>query len=503
MYIMPPEQSTEFGERKYSAKLKKFNSERNLFFTNLYNGDSGHSYNINNNNYFNYNKNNNSSVTSAAMTAALAPNEKPLSRVERTKSFLKNGLMKKWKSSKELFMPSHSKSTTTTATAAIAVSQNSTDPTNKQCRENNKQNFINEKLLDNLDEFERNFLLSAGRKILVKELRKNFEKPNGNPVPRTNTSQSLSTGVTHVTQNRSITTSDIVNTGLSASEKSKILANELQNFINADNNNGPKKVILSRHSFYNTYRTEYLASHNNHYSSNVSLNYYGNGNSISDKTLTKTFNKYNNFIKSSSTINLSTIPMVNSGTAPETATVAIQTTPLSSSISANNKRNMNKNLNTINNVQMNDKLCNLKHVCSLNSLNTTMTYDSLDHYPNDTQSLIIPNTTFNLHDKDDDENVQNANINTDIDCTSADLYKIYVENNQKYNRNDYFNNNSNDIVNNNVKLRKCNSVNQIDLDLLKNELDDYIDIKWRSTNFSNGFIAQRRYHFNSQYKKVR
>lgn len=53
-----------------------------------------------------------------------------------------------------------------------------------------------------------------------------------------------------------------------------------------------------------------------------------------------------------------------------------------------------------------------------------------------------------------------------------------------------------------TKVRKSYSINQIDLSLLKNELDEYIDRELRLTNFGKNTLAQRRYQFENGLQKV-
>lgn len=596
LYIMPPESNNEL-DKKCTTKLKKFNSERNLFLTNLYNNDinmpngnnnSNQLNNHNNNNNSNYNFNHKQWNTKKQIENDQTQSTigKPMSRVERTKSFLKNGFMKRWKSSKELFTSSSSSSSSPSPSSAAGengqrIKSNGRSHVKDSQKKLSDKQYMNEKLLDNLDEFERNFLLSAGKKILVKELRKNFEKPNSSQMSDGTTGIPVPNGYDKNNKGQyssAIYLNGAVRDDLPTAEKSKILANELQNFIDMERD---RKSTLSRHSFYNTYRNEYLVTDNKHYSSNLSLNNCGN--SICDKTLTKAFNKYNNFIKSSSSINLSTI---------------VTTPPVPTWINCNgNKNNQNSNNNcggdnsdkknfisekshkandnthkdSINNkndsrrwsITSNDFLCgNLKHAFSINSLNSAAKmYETFDNkrmanYANDTQSMIVTNSEFhknrsmngvtslkNIRDErnmgDDDEksdgenddnvnnNHNNGNRNVDADdddvSRNIELYKIYVQcnnnkNNNKYNGR-YYNSLGTSTINlhdtninsknnqqisqiQNGKLRKCNSVNQIDLDLLKNELDDYIDLKWRSTIFNSGIRSQRRYHFN-YFKKVR
>lgn len=62
---------------------------------------------------------------------------------------------------------------------------------------------------------------------------------------------------------------------------------------------------------------------------------------------------------------------------------------------------------------------------------------------------------------------------------------------------------ANDGNNNTAKkIRKCYSITQVDLDLLKNELDEYIHRELRATNYGQITLAQRRYQFESNLEKV-
>lgn len=248
---------------------------------------------------------------------------KPLSRIERTKSFLKASLIKKWKSSKELF------------TKPLSSFGNNDNHATKAARKTAEQaaragNYFNEKSLDNLDEFERNFLLSAGRKILVRELRKNFEKPapannvyetyramddfSYAPRPAANSTPTIKPSSHTRTPSKTKIYSDAC---VQTSGDSKDYKDEpTYEIISAwETDIGRKRVpIQSRHSFYNTYRNEYCTSENNHYDSNLSLISCGITTNT-EKTLERTISKYRNSIKSSSAVDLSSISTVVLNTA--------------------------------------------------------------------------------------------------------------------------------------------------------------------------------------------
>ncbi|GAB0095636.1 hypothetical protein DMENIID0001_110380 [Sergentomyia squamirostris] len=140
MYIVP-DQSAEI-DRVLSTKIKKFSSERNLFFANL-----------NNCIYSDY-------------SATKVGNENTNVKVTKSNSFLKattdgwrGTLIKKYKSTKDLFQ------STTSDTQHTIIKE-------KELKENKPINRINS---FNLDEFDRNYLFSDNRRNIVKELRKNFE----------------------------------------------------------------------------------------------------------------------------------------------------------------------------------------------------------------------------------------------------------------------------------------------------------------------------------------
>lgn len=505
--------------------------------------------------------------------------DKFMSRVDCTKSFIKKGIIRRWKSSKELFMPSHSRHTSTTN----ANDKNNFKSSDKRDFDNIIslcENGENKRPLANLDEFERNFLLSAGKKVLVKELRKNFEA-------------STPTGVTKnaiaSTVNRNGHTKD-----LPTSEKSKILANELQTLIESKDNNcsSSRRLLLSCHSFYNTYRNEYLASNNDLYSSNRSLNICCSGNSEnspSNKTLSKTFNKYNEFIKSSSTIDLSKISSASlSASSSNLHNYAINYGNVNDNASNNGGINHMKNSVSVTDVRENvtmietispispmpppsslssmsmsmsmstttakRNVCNIKRVYSVNSLSTTARTTTLrtnpnEYYPNDTQSLIFTSTSIgDIHhasggggggsnttechyemdyysndinnvddhdygDGDDDVNNDRYRCRRRMTCANTDhLHKLAMEKDaeEKNNRVMIFNNNDDDDNGdsgdnnstnqhqhhmNTVKLRKCSSTNQIYLDVLKHELNQFID---SSTNFGSGYMTPQR----KRFKKV-
>lgn len=515
---------------------------------------------------------------------------KPLSRVERTKSFLKASLIKKWKSSKELFSKPLS---------SFTNNDNNVKSSRKKI-ETQLQNgkFINEKVLENLDEFERNFLLSAGRKILVRELRKNFEKPQNTQI-----SDPCNNKGVIITVNSGAVKPKASN--LQANEKPKKFANasvqtipnyeeisyETKTITNYDNQK--RCPLVTRHSsFYNTYRNEYCAWQNqNHYASNLSLLSCGIPSS-SERCLEKTINKYKNSIKSSSAVDLSSIVLntamptiaqsieksssmrqrhyssiVNIGHSNSSQNLTdltiighdyglIDPTATSypmyenvktvqKSINNSNCNNKNKNKNTNNS---SSQLKSSHSIKSLNTVSSTM-HDGINNanvnvrFRNgdyDTKSMIVTssvavsceppqNTDFNAchfnrfvsntdlhgsnvsltivsendshnnsinHNNNNNNNNNHYVYNSSINCHNRNLNSDSIaETNASHNNHDGNNNTT-------TKIRKCYSINQIDLGLLKNELDEYIDRELRTTNFGRNTLAQRRCQFENNLKKV-
>lgn len=504
---------------------------------------------------------------------------KPLSRVERTKSFLKASLIKKWKSSKELF---------TRPISSFTSNDNNSAKSQRKKIESNGQHgkFINDKVLDNLDEFERNFLLSAGRKILVRELRKNFEKPQQSSIAVGNY-KSKSTNTTNTCEkikNNNSNSNNKINTKpkkkfSDACVQTNSIYNDRSDYeiISAWDEcvERKKNPIVSRHSFYNTYRNEYCSSQNNHYASNLSLISCGIA-SNAEKTLERTINKYKNSIKSSSAVDLTSISsVVLNTTAPSSIQQLTEENRSGStlkrhysSIISISHTNSNENLtnspvieyntnsfndnstNTyamISSQRMNlNKNCQLKQTYSTKSLNimpSSTIYDATNnnignniYYCNngnsdDTKSLIIASTqaSSNLYDNNaiysnvlksknsfggstitltslNNNNNNNNNINNYnplINCHRINDNNNTIKINANYDEQDGNNNNTTTTAAITTKVRKSYSINQIDLSLLKNELDEYIDRELRATNFGRNTLAQRRYQYEYGLKKVK
>lgn len=557
------------------------------------------------------------SITSAnCINCCTTAPPKPLSRVERTKSYLKASLIKRWKSSKELFTKPLSNFTNSDQQKASA---------RKAKLESQLQNgkFINEKVLDNLDEFERNFLLSAGRKILVRELRKNFEKPLNiqQPVSTVNSNNKRSNNGVVITVNASEPERKAKESNLQAnsiSEQRKKYANascqttpDYENLCyetkTTNYDNQKKCSLVSRHSFYNTYRNEYCSWQTpSQYASNLSLISCGIP-SNRERCLEKTINKYNNSMRSSSAVDLSSISAIVLNSAMPTikrqyssiinishanssqnltdspiidhdyssldvsTSYAIYENTKSVQNSKNNHNNNKRNQSSGNNDGGNGNGDNCQPKPSHSQMKKTQNTststvcggggDGMNnanvniHFRNgdsDTQSMIVTNTAAidtgiyataasvfyePLHNRGDAQSnachfQRCGGSKMDLHGSNVSLTMVNANDSHNYssNKNDQcaLNSSSNchnrhrnnkNLVNNSsqhhdgnnnnttptsvtAKVRKCHSINQIDLGLLKNELDEYIDRDLRITNFGQNTLAQRRCQFENNLKKV-
>lgn len=366
-----------------------------------------------------------------------------MNRVDRTRSSIIKGLIKRWNSSKELFKSNSNASPTATSPPANPAPQ-STDTS---------KNY--DRVLNSLDEFERNFLLSANRKVSVKELRKNFEVA--------------------------------AESAESASTKAQPIAAPAASHPNAGDAQQAKRLPLHRHSFYNTYRNEYCASSTDLYSSNISLNIYSDENRPSNKTFTKQFNKYVEFIKSSSTIDLSTscVSYVECSDAKRSANGIrnpIQPNKLTRNECDVRELSAIKSSLSASPAAARRKCSNIKRVYSANNLSSTEqmlgyqrpTFDTT--YPNDTQSLIVSMTYDDSYAIAEHEHLnENVNFNGNDEIRDTHLQL------------------------NDKRLRNYNSANQIFLDVLKKELNCYIDRSNGSGDVVNGFSVPPSF---KRFKKV-
>jgi len=448
----------------------------------------------------------------ATITMATQPT-KPLSRVERTKSFLRASLLKKWKSSKELF--TRPLATFTNRNEQVKLSRKHFDDKNQS------NEYVNRKVFDTLDEFERNFLLSAGRKILVRELRKNFEKPQES-APQNN--KIVAVIVTNEANTQNDKTKKYSDACVQTTPNTDDWENDYQPLRFEQQPPPPPKkknpTLISRHSFYNTYRNEYYPVQDNHYASNLSLLSCG-ASSQREKTLEKTINKYKNSMRSSSAVDLTSLSTFIYET-PTTQNAIHQSERLhySSIINITNSTNDLTSLPAIVDYRLKDeRKSHLKQTNSMKCVNMEpiIRFRNTD---DDTKSMIIPNSTCDLLNGDNRQTK-----NADVNGSNVSLFSVNTVNNEpiyiNWNNANATHKNSNGSANTNykhdgnnnnmtnsltqtqqtTKIRKCYSINQIDLNLLKNELDEYIDRELRTTNFGRNTLAHRRLQLENRLKK--
>lgn len=469
------------------------------------------------------------SIGSKKCIGCSAESTKPLSRVERTKSFLKTSLMKRWKSSKELFS---------------SLTGNDNERKMVEIKYQNSK-FINEKVLENLDEFERNFLLSAGRKFLVRELRKNFEKPHKDISITVDVSQTKEKASNFVSEK----TKKFANASVRTVSNYDHISYETKTIM--PNQNQKKQPLVMRHSFYNTYRNGYCAWQNNHYASNLSLISYGDPSS-SKTCLEKTINKYKHSIKSSSAVDLSSISSVMLNTSVPSIVQSIKK-PSSNlgqqyssiiNISHSNSTGILTDSPIIdysydsigtsvrtcaivdNQIQRKSHLQSRHSMKSLNKVSSAVCHETSNvkiDFRNgeyDTNSLIATSSSSVMCDNAQNNNIPGSHSNSYVSTTKLHGSNLTLNNinnnNINYEHNSLPNCHNNNRINNGniaeinisdnnhdgnnnktIKVRKSYSINQIDLNLLKNELDEYIDRDLRTTNLG------RRQQFESSSKKVK
>lgn len=560
-------------DRSSKTKNKHSSSEKNMFFSNIAKRDvKNDQHNMINNSHkmndINHmgNVNNNDEKTIDNNNKVPKTTEKIKGRVERTKSFLINGFMKRCKSSRDLFSSQSSEFNVQNESklAAKQCQGSMTTLTNDAATYNNQQ----------LDEFERNFLSSAGKKILVRELRKNFESsdltvdrrepmklstvradiPSCRPLQTVATPSATTTAKSSTTN---IITKPLIRLWKSKSTvsalkrppvKKKVSGQEYApsghktsqstapvyptvaesskydncpSAVATDCTNGesPRKALISRHSFYNTYRNEYLATSDKH-SSNLSLNFCGTKPSFAptaSKPLTnstRTSNRDEYGLKRfSSTAILNDIEAaINSNMYNNSCSRSLYSV---NSLNADDD-SINYYIGNYNNLvdfdyqtvvsraAHNEEKCmrsqqpnqhqqpkqvNQLHRKSLNKNTNHQSNENLrDNGFHELDFSRCSNMRLAHNGSNNNSDISYNNINNNKSSSSksdqsdnveADLFKIYVQCNNKINNI------------NNSKLRKCNSVNQIDMDMLRYELDGFVDMKWHSTNFYTSSRSQR------------
>lgn len=345
------------AEKKLSNKIKKFNSERNLFFANIY--SSNHT----------------------GATPPAQPVERPASRLEKTKTFCKNGLLKKCKSLKELYQnTSSSKNTPATTDTTTSPSHNK---------------------FDNLDEFERSYLFSAGKRELVNELRKNFENK---PPPVVPLEAPIVVAVQKTTASSHIQKKD-----------KKI---------------GPRACV-TRHSFNMPSATAMAAADEEDFQSLIELPPVPPPVPMRPKFIASEW--------SQSAMNLSTVTSLG---APPTPIPARRTADDddddgTAAFAASSSRPINRMGGHFNSGGMD-----------------TMSLCDVNMYPIYMQNIYDPNIP-----KPD----CTAATGTTISATSSGYSSSASSAGE---------------LKPPIKLKKCSSVNQIDLNVLRSELDDFVDLQW-------------------------
>lgn len=412
LFITTDNQPTSI-DKKLSSKIKKFSSERNLFFAGIYSNNH------------------------AGGTPAPLPAERTPSKLEKTKTFCKNGLLKKCKSLKELYQQHNT------------PQQDNKTSVNPKC-DNEKSAY------KNLDDFERNYL-SSGKRDLVNELKKNFEnqQKNGNNAQKPPMAPSTT-----------------------RKEPVKSLREKRSPEFAINSAVESQRGCITRHSFYTsspmvttlhqTTQPHSISDSNNDFMS------------IGEYELIESFERKPGW--SQSAINLSTVTSL--GAPP---------TPIPARINVKNSETGNK------------------------TIATTPIYNDYVNCTNDVDDFIKQRrcsiSDYNANNITTHANNRLMNGDTMSLC-ELNLYPIYMQNicdtrgSGKFNTNNsssgYGSSSISSDLNFNCvgKLKKYSSVNQIDLNVLKNELDDFVDMQWTTTSFNRNCGIQRSMPMFATRRKV-
>lgn len=400
-------------DKKLSSKIKKFSSERNLFFAGIYSNNH------------------------AGGTPAPLPAEKAPSKLEKTKTFCKNGLLKKCKSLKELYQQHNN-----------PRSVNLEDK-----RDSEKSTF------KNLDDFERNYLLS-GKRDLVNELKKNFENQQKNE----NNAQKP----------------PLAPASRKVSVKSLREKHSPEFAINSQMES-QQRGCITRHSFYTSspLATAMQPTTQPHSISDSNNDFM----SISEYELIESFDRKPGW--SQSALNLSTVTSL--GAPP---------TPIPARLSTKNSQTVNKTIATT--------------PIDNDYVNCTSDNDVVDDFIKQRRCSI---SDYNANNNTMPTNNRLMNGDTMSLC-ELNLYPIYMQNicdtksSGKFNTNNSSSGYGSSSISSDLnyscggKLKKYSSVNQIDLNVLKNELDDFVDMQWTTTSFSRNCGIQRSMPMVATRRKV-
>lgn len=399
-------------DKKLSSKIKKFSSERNLFFAGIYSNNH------------------------AGGTPAPLPAEKAPSKLEKTKTFCKNGLLKKCKSLRELYQQ-----------------HNNPQPNNQRSAERD----IEKSTFKNLDDFERNYL-SSGKRDLVNELKKNFENQQRNEnnahKPPLAPSATRKEAVKSLREKRS--PEFAINSPVES-----------------------QRGCITRHSFYtsspmvttmqSTTQPHSISDSNNDFMS------------ISEYELIESFERKPGWTQSA--LNLSTVTSL--GAPP---------TPIPARLNAKSSQTVYKTIAT---TPIDNEFANC-----------TNDNDVVDDFIKQRRCSI---SDYNANNKTATTNNRLMNGDTMSLC-ELNLYPIYMQNicdtrtSGKFNTNNSSSGYGSSSISSDLNygcggmLKKYSSVNQIDLNVLKNELDDFVDMT--TTSFSRNCGIQRSMPMVATRRKV-
>lgn len=540
-------------DKKLSTTIKKFSSERNLFLANLYNNSLNYISNSNtnlnelNNNCSNNNNNTNNknqkNQNKSFFRGTLLKRCKSTKDVTTTSAAINRHTVHLQQSQQPQSMII---TETVDENEAEKLSPNGKEDRTKSTSTLRQQSF-------NLDDFDRQYLFSENRKSIVKELRKNFEVLNDdgkNQASDVKCSKNKKSESLEAKEEKSINsrksgipvrTKPPTNPNSSSKRKSK---SPIQNLFNKssvnlnpnsdentikiqpqqqqlnddfevekrytlrekpsnikpDSRTQSAKRIITRHSFY-LHRNE--------------ENIYEVGDGCADcnnikskaKQLIEMFSRKSTLLGSNSSLSSKCKHSTSITNVAEIEYVASDRDSkenkieMSSSTPNRGSNDLQQKLDIINKTTINRT--NSNNSCNQNNHNNCNNVKN--HINNSEQKCKTEMIAANDNDGGAILMGSNSNLN-EIYITRNNLLKTAINHHQQQKRrslnalaardnNLYRNLLSDSFEDSKFGMKKSGSVNKIDLEILKSELDDYVDPLWRSNNnydgLGYGFRSQR------------
>lgn len=417
-------------DRSLTSRIKKFSSERNLFFANIYSNHSSSSSNLNNAPDTVHSK-------EPKEVVVKDKTDKPPSRLEKTKSFCRGGLLKKCKSLRDLYQ---------------ARSGSGQSETREEVKE--KSSF------KNLDEFERNYLFSAGKRDLVRELRKNFETgQKKNEIPAISNVNSKATY-------RKCDFSEIDD--MDGPPLSLVPDQQAPRGLNQCHSFKATTTETSTSILQRELNQEYMRKVRASTTTRPELSHWTRSemdlSSLSRPPLPSHHN-----VRKTATKNVSRDELQDDTNTEEPTSLVL----------SNNQRNLQRYRSTD---------------------GETMSLCDMSMYPIYMQNINDTNSLADTQKTDQGDSGISLNNNHNLVSTNiVDKPKLELQSNHPHIRSSV---SANAPCGN--RLKKYSSVNQIDLDVLKNELNDFVDMTWNLNSAyhhrsTSSLVSSVRRKVNAQF----